>query len=489
MNRSVGLLTPLAVILLLLSSTIASSGVSTHFEVTDEEFWFGNSAVMDDSAHRLLIIADDEFVDDLDDLMVHKEQVGLSPRLVSLSEVYDQMYWFGRDEPEKIKYFIWHAVELWDVEYVLLVGDFRRVPVRYVENSFVDGFYEPSFVSELYYADVFDEQGNFSSWDSNGNGVFGEWIGQSAEDADIDLYPDVAVGRLACRTAKEVRVCVDKIISYETNTFGSEWFNRAVVVAGDTYLESDNPEWTGYEGEENANHVLENLSGFDHIRLFTSDGSFSNKWDVIRTLSQGCGLMYFDGHANPLRWGSHAPNDDEFIVGLSVPLMSLLRNREKLPVVVVGGCHNSQFDVHPAKILEEKWYYFTWIPECWSWKLTRWEKGGSIATIGCSGLGMTKEDKVSFSGAGDFLEPSFFYNYNVEGYDVLGECWAATLSRYLDFYPIDWSEPAESDYAIDAKSVQQWVLLGDPSLKIGGYPPSVFGSLSISCVEVCEDEC
>jgi len=468
-------------IVLFIGSSFAVSGVFDHRSQIDDSFWGVSSSVGSES-YRLLIIADDEFVDDVDDLVVHKQQVGMSPKLVSLSDVYDQMYWFGRDAPEKIKYFIWHAAQLWNTEYVLLVGDFRRVPVRYVENAFVDGFYEPCFVSELYYADIFDESGGFSSWDTNGNGVFGEWLGESAEDADIDLYPDVAVGRLACRNAKEVRVCVDKIISYETNSFGAEWFNRAVVVAGDTYLESENPEWTGYEGEENANHVLENLSGFDHIRLFTSDGSFSIKWDVISTLSQGCGLMYFDGHANPLRWGSHAPNDEEFIVGLSVPLMSFLRNRQKLPVVVVGGCHNSQFDVHPAKILEEKWYYFTWIPECWSWKLTRWEKGGSIATIGCTGLGMTKEDKVSFSGAGDFLEPSFFYNYNVMGYDILGECWAATLSRYLDFYPIDWSEPAEGDFAIDAKSVQQWVLLGDPSLKIGGYPPSVFG-LGVDCVE------
>ena len=149
--------------------------------------------------------------------------------------------------------------------------------------------------------------------------------------------------------------------------------------------------------------------------------------------------------------------------------MTRLRNREKLPVCVVGGCHNLQFDVHFGKLRDDPWYYYTFIPECWGWKLTRKIGGGSIATIGCSGLGMTKEDKESFSGAGDYLEPTFFKQYGVNGIDVLGDTWAATISDYLDTYPIDWNTPAAWDYAIDAKSVQQWVLLGDPSLKIGGY--------------------
>ncbi|MEE9571938.1 MAG: C25 family cysteine peptidase, partial [Candidatus Neomarinimicrobiota bacterium] len=160
---------------------------------------------------------------------------------------------------------------------------------------------------------------------------------------------------------------------------------------------------------------------------------------------------------------------ETWIEGLSVSSMTRLRNREMLPVCVVGGCHNLQFDVHLGKLREDPWYLYTFIPECWGWKLTRKIGGGSIATIGCSGLGMTKEDKESFSGAGDYLEPSFFKQYGVNGIDILGDTWAATISDYLDTYPIDWNTPAAWDYAIDAKTVQQWVLLGDPSLKIGGY--------------------
>ena len=424
------------------------------------------------AVYDLLIISPSSFIDELKPLVCHKNTVGISTRLVSLCEVYDQMYWQGRDNAEKIKYFIKTAIEEWGISYVLLVGNYQLMPVRYCYNADIgSGYDEPCFISELYYADIYDGCGEFSSWDTNNNGVYGEWFGNVSEDPDIDLYPDVAVGRLACRNSFEVKTMVKKIIQYETGTFGSEWFQKITVVAGDTYPEALNANWTGYEGEENTLQVLENMSSFEPTKLWTSDETLRGTRDVLQAVNSGCGFLYFDGHANPYRWSTHPPNDpDTWIEGLSVLSMTRLRNREKLPVCVVGGCHNLQFDVHFGKILEDPWYYYTFIPECWGWKLTRKIGGGSIATIGCTGLGMTKEDKESFSGAGDYLEPSFFKQYGVNGVDVLGDTWAATITDYLDTYPIDWNTPAAWDFAIDAKSVQQWVLLGDPSLQIGGYP-------------------
>jgi len=425
----------------------------------------------EESIYDLLIIAPCEFQEDLQPLVCHKNQYDLRARMVSLCEIYDQMYWQGRDEQEKIKYYIKTAFDEWGISYVLLVGDFRVMPLRYCYNADVgSGYDEPRFISELYYADIYDSEGNFSSWDTNDNGVFGEWMGDTAEDFGIDLYPDVAVGRLACRNTFEVRTMVDKIITYETETFDSPWFDTITVIAGDTYPESLNENWTGYEGEENALRVLENMTQFTPVKLFTSEGTLTGTRDVLQAFRPGSGFVYFDGHANPYRWSTHPPNDaDTWIEGLSVLSMSRLRNKDTLPVCVVGGCHNLQFDVHFGKIRDDPWYFYTFIPECWGWKLTRKVGGGSIATIGCTGLGMTKEDKESFSGAGDYLEPSFFKHYGVNGVDALGDTWAATITDYLDTYPIDWNTPAAWDSAIDAKTVQQWALLGDPSLQIGGY--------------------
>ena len=421
--------------------------------------------------YTLLIIAPSEFSTTLQPLITHKNSMGLSTKLVTLEDVYNQMFWQGRDNPEKIKYFIKKAVEIWQTEFVLLVGNFQKMPIRYVHNQDVlQGFNEPVFISELYYADIYNADGSFSTWDTDNDAIFGEWyddgIATSAEDQPIDLYPDVAVGRLACKNNAEVKTVVDKIITYETTASNADWSDNILVCAGDTY-----PDLPTNEGEENTMHVLENMTEYDQQHLWTSDGTFTGVEDILKAFNNGLGFVYFDGHANPFRWSTHPPGDaNTWIEGLSLISMSFLRNKDQYPIVVVGGCHNLQFDVHFQKIFEESFYYFTWVPECWGWKLTRVSNAGSVATLGCSGLGMTKEDKDSFSGAGDYLEPSFFYQIGVNNSEYLGDAWKNTITMYLDKYPIDWNTPAAWDYAIDAKTVQQWVLLGDPSLKIGGYP-------------------
>lgn len=466
------------IILLLVGFLVVSSGTpAIDAQILQKQSSNTSVYQKNGDGYDLLIITPEQFEETLQPLVCHKNKHGIRTKVVTLDDVYKEMFWHGRDKPEKIKYFIKNAVEEWGVRYVLLVGCFRLMPVRYVYNDEdFEHFPEPFFISELYYADIYDRNGSFSSWDTNNNGVFGEWRGDFAQDRDIDLYPDVYVGRLACRNKLELKIVVDKIIKYETQTHGSDWFNRIVVVAGDTYPDGQydfpTPE---YEGEENAKTVLSFMPGFENTTLFTSDGTLDGSKDVIREINEGCGFLFFDGHGNPRSWSTHPPNETTWVDGLSTKTMMRLFNGYKLPVCVVGGCHNLQFDVNLLNLLKEpfkSFIYSTGIYECWGWKLTRKIGGGAIATIGCSGLGMTKEDKESREGASDFLDPQFFYEYGINGTSILGECWGKAISNYLDRFPINWSTPSSWDYAYDAKTVQQWVLMGDPSLKIGGYPAS-----------------
>jgi len=407
----------------------------------------------------LLIITPAQFKKELEPLVDHKNNHGMSTTLVTLAKIYDEEFW-GRDNPEKIKYFIRDAIENWGIKYVLLVGDFRHMPVRYVHNEDVNsGFYEPCFISELYYADIYDENGDFSSWDTDGDGTYGEWI-----DDGI---------RLACRNIREVKIMVNKIITYEVTTYNQNWFKRFVVVAGDTYPEGQYPfDTSGYEGEENTMNAIENMSGFEVEKLWISLGTFKRPKDVIDAINKGCGFMFFDGHASPIAWGTHPHNSEKFIYGLRLQDMWRMRNLNKMPIVVAGACHNSEFDVTPLNLLHnftQSLKHGTYPLECWAWKLTSKPFGGSIATIANTGLGMSKEDKDSMEGAGDYMDLQFFCEYGTNGTEILGEVWGKAINRYLNRYPIDWDTPAAWDYAYDAKTVQQWVLLGDPSLKIGGY--------------------
>ena len=428
-----------------------------------------------DPIYELLILAPKKFQRELRPLVNHKEKMGVTTKLVTLDEVYNSMFSQGRDKPEKIKYFIKTAIQEWGTKYVLLVGGKKGqlplwyFPVRYVK---MECDWDPKYISDLYYADIYDSEGNFSSWDSDGDGIFGEWYeGEVAQDKNIDLSPDIAVGRLPCRSQLEVRIMVKKIINYETTTYGEPWFNDMLVLAGDTYPETSNPLWKGYEGEYYGDRAIENMTGFIPTRLYTSDGTLSSGDDVLDAFRKGWGFVYFVGHGSPKNWGNNAPNGTSFVRGLTTESIHKLRNTGMLPVCVVSGCHNLQFDTSIFKIFNATTrYHQEYVFECWGWRMTRKIGGGSIATLGCSALGYTKEDKDAFNGGINELEVQFFKQYGQNNVEILGDTWAAAISWYVDTYPVDWNSQSLEDSWIDAQVVESWTLFGDPSLRIGGYP-------------------
>jgi hypothetical protein len=464
-------ITSIGMIFLLLEPSFAPITIGT----TNETSFAQEPKQADVTIYDLLIITPTIFKNELRPLVVHKNALGIRTRLVTLPEVYHQMFWHGRDNAEKVKYFIKTAREEWGIRYVLLVGGRSSqflptwyCPVRYV--SMVDDW-DAEHLSDLYFADLYDANGNFSSWDSDNDGLYGEWYpGQTAEDVNIDLIPDVAVGRLPCRSEQQVRIMVRKIITYETTVFDKPWFSTMLVTAGDTYPESANPNWTGYEGEYYGDRAIENMSGFTATRLYTSDGSFSDKNVVIREFNKGSGFAYFVGHGSPKQWGNNAPNGTKFIQGPNSFDMWRFRNKNKLPVCVVSGCHNSQFDVclRRAFNASTRWKQ-EYVPECWSERIISEPIGGAIASIGCTGLGYTKEDKKSFKGGINELEVAFFHAYGQDHIKNLGDTWATALTWYAQTYPVEWNTSSLSDSWIDAKVIQSWALFGDPSLCIGGF--------------------
>jgi hypothetical protein len=436
--------------------------------------------------YDMVIIAPRKFSTKLQPLIKHKNNIGLRTILKTTEDIYAK--YEGRDKPEQIKYFIKDAIENWDIKYVLLVGGMKGqrgswyVPVRYTNLEDIDWYFnETSYISDLYYADVYkynESSGGyeFDSWDSNGNGIFAEWKDRSHFPEDtLDLYPDVIIGRLACRNTYEVDTVVKKIIKYETSTSGKEWFKRMILVGGDSVPIDDND----YEGEIETNLSASYMQplGFDITKLWASTGALKNQNDVIREISHGGGFVHFSGHGSPIVWSTHPPHNETWIDGLLTTGMYRLKNRYKLPIVVVGGCHNSQFDVNLLNIFkglrEEGLKYFVsnenysglfwrfeWIPECWSWHMVSKRNGGSIAVIGNTGLGYGYPGNYTLNGLEGWIDPRFFYEIGVQGKTTLGEAHTQAITDYVIRFPIHTDR-------IDCKTIQQWVLLGDPSLKIG----------------------
>ena len=441
--------------------------------------------------YKLIIIAPEEFSTALQPLVNHKISNGITTKLVTREEICDGVYFTaeGRDCAEKMKYFIKNAYDQWGTKYVLLVGGRSGgimnekwfVPVRYT-NLDDDSNFEGSYLSDLYFVDLYDANGNFSSWDSNNNGIFAEWNSKGKDI--IDMYPELSIGRLACLNVGQVNTLVNKIITYETTTAGKEWFKKMVVVGGDSAPDQGDPY---YEGEEENKLALEYMTGFDGVRLWTSNQQFTGSQDVIDGISAGCGFLFFDGHGNPMSWSTHPPNNESsWVNGLTVDDMPNLNNGEQLPVTVCGGCHNGQFNTSYLNIIKGvlqdglkyfqyktppagKFWRSEWTPECWAWKLISVKNGGSIATMAYTGLdwfatGDFNDDGIPdctqfFSG---YTNTLFFKNYGVNNMTILGQAHTQALIDYLNMYPPMLEK-------LDCKTVQEFVLLGDPSLQIGGY--------------------
>ena len=464
-----------AVMFLLFGLTIApniNADIERNYSKSDGFQDIRNSGFQ---TYKLLIISPQKFAGFLDQLKTHKEKIGIPTYIATLDEIYDNVSNPGRDDAEKIKYFIKDAIESWGIEYVLLVGGKNgqlnswTLPPRYIG---IGNSWEKQILSDLYFADIYDDNGSFSSWDSDNDGVYLEWYtGEQPEDLYIDLSPDIAVGRLPCRNIIEVIIVVNKIIRYEKTAYGKPWFTDMIAIAGDTYPEFQNPAWAGNEGEFYADRALENMTGFNPVKLYCSEGTLNGWEDAVSAISKGCGFVYFVGHGSAVSWATHFPNSKNWTKSFLVKYMPRLINFDKLPICVVSGCHNNQFDISIFNMFNDtKAKHGEVGYECWGWRMARKIGGGSIASLGCSALGFTKEDKVLFKGGINELEVSFFKEYGQNGIDVLGDAWKAAINWYVDTYPVPWGENLTNDAWVDAQVPCTWTLLGDPSLKIGGYP-------------------
>jgi hypothetical protein len=410
-----------------------------------------------------------EFVRNLQPLITHKNQHNIRTKLLTVEKINQQQT--GRDTAEKIKYAIKETIEESGITSVLLIGGMDgqstnwNLPPRYSHVIIREGtqeIIEPQFLSDLYFADIYDSTGNFSSWDTNNNDIFAEYD-QGIID-EMDLYPDVYLGRLPCRTKREVRIIVNKIIDYETAR-NTNWFKKIILVSGD-HWDDANHIAEGIEIMEEAQNIM---TDFQAVKLYATENNKLKIRDINKALTQGAGFAYFCGHGSPIAWGIHYPPNAKgwapSIIGLDFyrPIyMKFLRNKEKLPVTLVGGCNNGQFDRSIGKSLSKG--KITINTGCWAWKLTIHKRGGSIATIANTGLGTHAMDDSDNNGINDYLEVydgwmelRLLELYSHENMKVLGQLHQASISQYLNRFLGNYDE-------MDPKMVQQWQLFGDPSL-------------------------
>ncbi|MFO8078117.1 MAG: C25 family cysteine peptidase [Thermoplasmatota archaeon] len=401
----------------------------------DLEVDIPQNPVMLPDEYDLLILTPAEFSDELGPLVEEKQAHEIKTNLVSLEDIPEQ----GIDIQESIKYFIKDAIEEWGISSVLLVGGGlegkEQFPVRYAWVP--SGNYEKKFPSDLYYADVYDANGNFSSWDNNSNGKYAEF---PDDNVSVDLYPDVSIGRLPCETAEEVTTVVNKIIRYMTK---NKMTNHIVQMGGDTF--PGDPHGVN-EGEYANTQVMEQLPTYTTTQLWGSEGNL-RRFNIIWETWKGADFLDFSGHGSYLSWATHPPQDDKqwlpdgrFYTGFVYIDTEWLINFWKLPVVVLNACSCSKFS-------ESK--------NCLGWSFVKNEIGGGIASYGASGIGYGSYGTSETDRLFGWMEVHLLKKLGMQ--KTLGQTWNECLVEYINSFELE---------EVDYKTIYEMTLIGDPSLAI-----------------------
>jgi PKD repeat protein len=426
----------------------------------------------------LLIIAPEEFSEELAPLVIHKRNTGMPTAIESLENIYLR-YPVG-DAPEKIKRAIKDYYDDYHIKYVMLVGDCNKFPIRWQRGHLIDSLIsddDPDIVftaSDFYYADLRSESSFFNDWDADGDGYYGEIFKNYLNPDDIDPIPEVNVGRVPAADEAQVTTYVNKVIFYESNTHYSDWFKNVLLIQ---------KEWTeDIDAQENIAGCLEPL-GFNTTRLYEDidpadypgpiDG-IPSPVTISTEINSGYGFVSHLYHGGSRDWDDLFTMDD----------VAALTNNPMLPVIYSGACDTAKFygstlpyrpyrdiNLMPVEAVDIGEVGSTEFPQphpiqpdidvlAISESFLFSSPNGAIAYFGSQDTGEPGYHKV--------LDEAFFKAYSL-GYNVLGDMWKYAIKEFADVFDLK-NLTADGTWRPVCKmhTPSRFILLGDPSLRVGG---------------------
>jgi hypothetical protein len=300
------------------------------------------SSIFDENS-GYVIIAPSEFSGAVESFSQWKEQLGFSVQITRLEQIYSQFS--GRDNVEKVRNFISESYSANGTEYYLLIGDCDVCPVREVWDPVnagmgCDNGTEPS---DLYY-ECLD-----GDWDANGNSIFGE------PDDDVDLFPEVKVGRIPVNTTEDVERVLAMIRKIEENPEPGEWIKNFLLIAPWAFTPGDSA--AALEEEIYKKFLADSF--FNPIRLYDVDGSLS-PLAVSSAMNQGVGLVDFFDHGRYDMW----------VEALTTGDVLNLNNGNRSFLAFAMACETAAFDYQEYTTIGEAFF--------------RNQNGGAIGYIGAT---------------------------------------------------------------------------------------------------------
>jgi hypothetical protein len=339
-------------------------------EVNDAESdspWRGDvwSFRVPDEPAVYLLITNERLAPAFEPLVQRRTEQGFAGRLLTVETICAS--YSGKDEPEQIRNCIIDHYGRYGTQYVALGGDQVVVPVRWcLPRS--DGYYMPA---DLYYADM-----DGSDWDANHNGIYGE----AGEVTEVELTPEVHLGRIPLRTSQDAAAYINKVVTYETAS--PDGFANSMILFGSWGFASGNGRRSDLRHHDPVDGAERWQMWYTYYRYIQPywqavplhflwhgysswDSEVCGDYDLtldhlIEQLNRGYHFAFYWGHGNAWDWAIvHAPR---FSCAHAAALTNTIPN-----IVTAWSCGNALFD--------EDW-------TCLSEAFLQNPHGGAVAYLG-----------------------------------------------------------------------------------------------------------
>ena len=320
------------------------------------------------TGYEILIITPEEFYDEALRLKEFKDRTGRPTAIASLERSVYPSFSYG-DGPEKIKRYIALVESIYHIKYVILIGDADKLPVRFRVTDRTESSKLPTdgevvdaigayYASDIYYADLYKEDGSFEDWDYNRNGYYAEFHAEYYTNDPInvdriDMVPDIAVGRIPASTVGELRTYIDKVIRYESGqifTSGTltpiPMLKEALIIVPIFGTESEGYEYL-WGSTRVGDYVADTLEsyGFTCTKLY-DDPSTSTSLTSPRAIERGLERV-------PYMFAIHLGHANRNVLDLGRGGLWYhsnfinLRTENKLPIFFSVGCGSAGFVTEP----------------------------------------------------------------------------------------------------------------------------------------------
>lgn len=369
------------------------------------------SGRLPDRDYEYVLITDESMVSAFQPLVDWKTRKGVPATIVTTQSIYQS--YPGYDDAEKVRHFIQEAYQNWGILWLTLGGDTSYVPYRkcFVLDS---GYGANDIPVDLYFSDL------DGTWDLDGDHEYGE-----IED-NVDLYPDVYVGRISVASVAEATVYVNKLLVYEKSP-PTDYEINMTFIGGVLW---HNPFTDASISKEmiDEHYVPER---FDPItKLYQTQGNM-NEANFIASLNVGATIINHDDHGSydGFGVGSWFDNGDA----------DALTNAPRFGILFTISCQSGGYDKN-----------------CLGEHFIKNPNGGLIGFIGNSRYGWGSPGNPGY-GYSDRYDHQFFATLFSEDIPHIG----ATLGIAKAYYA------SRSRWA----NVYRWCqfqtnLLGDPEMPI-----------------------